>query len=71
MLRADFPKQLYGPRTTNDSYETSGVYQCILQVTGPIEVSLLDSLHPVKYRTEQDCTGQAGQGFVGFVKSIK
>jgi len=32
-----------------------------------MEVQLLKSLHPMKYmkyRTEQDFTGQAGQGFV-------
>ena len=31
------------------------------QVTGPVEVQLLDSLHPMKYRAEQDFTGQEAQ----------
>ena len=35
------------------------------QVTGPTAVSLLDPLHPVKCRTEEDFTGQEFIEFVG------
>jgi len=39
---------------------------------GPGEVGRPESLHPVKYKTEEDLTGQAGQALIcqGFAPTI-
>ena len=39
--------------------KSRGLLLYFTQVTGPAEVSLLNSPHPVKCRTEEDFTGQA------------